>query len=649
MSRLFGILVTHRRPAALDAALAALSDPRHGLTRLVVVDNAAAEETPAILDRHPGLATTLLASPENLGPAGGIALGMQAVAAEADDDDWVVLLDDDNVNPGELALADLHAVAVAARSVDPAVAMVGAVGGRLDRRRGRIVRVPDEALAAELVPVDFVAGGQFPVISMAAIRRVGPFRADLFFGFDDLEFGLRLTKAGYRVLAHGPTWLARRRRFGRIGANVPPVERDPAPWRRYYAVRNLLLVLRSHQLRRAALVVTLTTLAGRPLADWHRRRPHRPVLARLTLLGLLDGWLGRTGRRVEPTPTPEQPSHPVGTRTDPRGRPRRQGTPPTHRLGPRSNAQGDRASGSHGVKVVYVAGYGRSGSTVLDLLLGQHPGWISCGELRHLPLAIRDGYRCACGKPVTACPRWAGVIDKLGGDPGALVAAFTARRDLLRVRNVFGLLWPRLLPVPHRDRLAALADAAGSLYGAIAAVTGATVVVDSSKDPLWGLLLARTPGIDLRVVQLVRDPRAVAHSWQRRRTRPELAGRDATMPVHSPIHSALEWDLRNVLAWMLGRVAGGFVRIRYEDLVADPLGVLRAVSAAAGEPLACRTTDLSAIDAANHTVAGNPVRFAAGRLVLRADEEWRSTMARRDRLVVGALTLPLLIAYGYGR
>ena len=52
--------------------------------------------------------------------------------------------------------------------------------------------------------------------------------------------------------------------------------------------------------------------------------------------------------------------------------------------------------------VLYIAGYGRSGSTVLDMLLGTHPRIIGGGELTHLfhhslaaliwPLARRYSY-----------------------------------------------------------------------------------------------------------------------------------------------------------------------------------------------------------------------------------------------------------------
>jgi hypothetical protein len=93
-----------------------------------------------------------------------------------------------------------------------------------------------------------------------------------------------------------------------------------------------------------------------------------------------------------------------------------------------------------------------------------------------------------------------------------------------------------------------------------------------------------------------------------------------------------------------------YLRLRYEDMVADPARGLREVLAHAGET---GEPDLSfvhgsCIDLAdNHLVDGNPVRFTKGSLRLRVDDDWCSQMPRRQRRIVTALTLPLLAAYGY--
>jgi hypothetical protein len=57
----------------------------------------------------------------------------------------------------------------------------------------------------------------------------------------------------------------------------------------------------------------------------------------------------------------------------------------------------------------------------------------------------------------------------------------------------------------------------------------------------------------------------------------------------------------------------------------------------------------SAVLSPSHTVAGNPMRFRTGPITLRRDDAWRSKLPRARRLLVTALTAPLLARYGYLR
>jgi hypothetical protein len=159
------------------------------------------------------------------------------------------------------------------------------------------------------------------------------------------------------------------------------------------------------------------------------------------------------------------------------------------------------------------------------------------------------------------------------------------------------------------------------------------------------LLLRGVPGIRVHVVHLVRDSRAVAYSWQRTRVRPEIGDATAYMPVRSPSQTSIEWDLKNALTHVLARRADGSTLITYESLVADHERVVADLArAVAGrdQPRVAR-----APGGANHTVAGNPMRFDAGELQVTPDVEWRDALDANDRRLVTALTWPWLWRYGY--
>ena len=264
----------------------------------MVVDNApSAEGRQIVRSVVPG--AEYVPASGNLGPAGGIAAGMELLLPEADDD-WIVTLDDDDPPVDVAVFATLMDYAADVAKRDPMVAGVGVEGQRFDRRRGRIVWVPDDALVGD-VSVDYIGGDFFPCYSVRAIRAVGTFRRDLFFGFDDLEYGLRMRTAGYSLYASGPVFCASRAANGDLGKDlVPSRSLGKLTWRRYYSLRNLVRILRDLGWFAAALRVTIVVGIAKPLANL--LVDPRLALGHLWLnaRACFDAWTGRMGRTVEP-------------------------------------------------------------------------------------------------------------------------------------------------------------------------------------------------------------------------------------------------------------------------------------------------------------------------------------------------------------
>ncbi|MGH9058576.1 MAG: hypothetical protein ACRDZY_03535, partial [Acidimicrobiales bacterium] len=69
------------------------------------------------------------------------------------------------------------------------------------------------------------------------------------------------------------------------------------------------------------------------------------------------------------------------------------------------------------VKVLYIAGWGRSGTTILDSVLAQLHGFCSVGELRWLwDRGLTEGWPCGCGAKVAVCEFWKQAVDLAFGD-----------------------------------------------------------------------------------------------------------------------------------------------------------------------------------------------------------------------------------------
>jgi len=308
------------------------------------------------------------------------------------------------------------------------------------------------------------------------------------------------------------------------------------------------------------------------------------------------------------------------------------------------------------VPVLYIGGWGRSGSTLLAHVLGDVPGFVSVGELRYVWQAGPAGNElCGCGLQFAECPFWAAVGQEAfgGWDKVDVDEVLRLEAAVLRHRKIPMLALGRLAPDHARD-VRRYGELTAQLYRGILAASGAEVIVDSTKNPPYAYFLraAQEAGISLRVVHLVRDSRGVVHSWMKRMARPEVAGGEAYFQEFTPFSAGVRWMQCNLAFEALRRLGTRTVRMRYESLAADPPGELERMFAALGEAGAHDTSAVGADSvtvSGQHSVRGNPMRFAHGRQQVRPDEAWRTGMARRTRSLVVLVTWPLLLRYGYLR
>lgn len=314
------------------------------------------------------------------------------------------------------------------------------------------------------------------------------------------------------------------------------------------------------------------------------------------------------------------------------------------------------------MKVLYFTGSGRSGTTVINNILGQLEGAFACGELRYLwRRGVTENHLCGCGRTFAECPVWVSImaspgrpgIDGPGDDDTPMTteeASAIATRLLQRlsVRRVPAMLARRAIgrtAVPaHPDD-----ETIAWLYRSIASQHEGAVIVDSSKLPPYGLLLGQLPGLEVFHLHVVRDARATAFSWQRTKLALDHAGGEQAMPKLVFWKSSLLWAWWNSLSVLLWRRDRNYLRVRYEDFVAAPQQTIERI----GERVGLSLHELpfesptSVRIAQTHSVAGNPSRHSTGIVQIRPDDEWRSAMPARDRRLVTAITAAVLVGFGY--
>jgi len=302
------------------------------------------------------------------------------------------------------------------------------------------------------------------------------------------------------------------------------------------------------------------------------------------------------------------------------------------------------------LKVLYVTGFGRSGTTILDNILGQLDGVFAAGELHYIwDRSLEQNRLCACGEAFSDCPVWQSVVASLGADFEPDTARLVQLRESLNPRRS---IWARLRGSSHSASpdVAEYAAAMERLYRGVADATDSRVVVDSSKSPALGHLLDLMPGIDPYVVHLVRDPRAVAFSWLKKKVYDPSGDEPMFMSQHPPARSAKLWLVWNLTAEMLwARRSGRYLRLRYEDFTDRPRETLEQVVRLILDevPPLPFVGDFEVDLTRSHSMAGNPSRFESGTVTISRDDTWRQQLPPSVQRLVTLLTWPLARRYGY--
>lgn len=258
-----------------------------------------------------------------------------------------------------------------------------------------------------------------------------------------------------------------------------------------------------------------------------------------------------------------------------------------------------------------------------------------------------ENQHCGCGQPFKSCPFWSEVFERAFGDSGEVHAEGIAELidSRLRTRHLLGasLLQRRLLADAET---AVLGEALSKLYQAIQYVSQASIIVDTSKSPVYGRLLQELEGLDVQALQLVRDPRAVSYSWQRIRRNPMTGALGLQIGL---VKSSLIWLAWNLAAMWLRAKRPGDLRLRYEDFIERPRAHFQTVAnfikvAFDGAPF----VGASAFKAKqNHILSGNFRRFEHGLISLTPDMEWKERMHPLDKALVTLVTFPGLPLFGY--
>jgi hypothetical protein len=188
------------------------------------------------------------------------------------------------------------------------------------------------------------------------------------------------------------------------------------------------------------------------------------------------------------------------------------------------------------------------------------------------------------------------------------------------------------------------------LLRSIQMISGCSMIVDSSKGVERAFALSLIPEVNLRIIQLVRDPRGVVWSHKKAFAKDLQNGLPRDIRSEPAWRAALYWCRMNVQAdWLRRRVGPErSMLVRYEDFMIDTLPVLQRIGRFIDMDLESvqRMIDEGQKLYFDHTIAGNRVRMQ-GELRLKYDQEWRQKLSVAERTVTEFLTAWLMVRYGY--
>ena len=298
------------------------------------------------------------------------------------------------------------------------------------------------------------------------------------------------------------------------------------------------------------------------------------------------------------------------------------------------------------MKVLFIGGMDRSGSTILGDTLGSFPGLSHFGEIHHFwGRGMLQNWQCGCGAFFAKCPFWTKVSahwkrESGAEDPREITSLRKSLYDHIRGGQYVG---PKELIGRYGGSLA-------SLYRALRDVSGCRVIVDSSKTAGHAVIASSLSGVDLWGVHLVRDPRAVAFSLARKK-RVQNTKDSGYMTQEGTYWACVKWmslnaRMEQVVRWKPHR----WLHVRYEDFVARPKEISeQIVRAVSDREFSSPFVEEGLVRMSpSHTVSGNPCRYHhSGEVRITADREWSTAMDPEEQSLAVDLTRQGLVKHGY--
>ena len=286
-------VMTYRRPEILGKTIVSLLGQTVQPEKILIIDNDPSFSAKAVAEKLTTFPIAYHSTGSNTGPAGAAAIGLKILAQEGYD--WIGWMDDDDPP----VFSDSFEKLLSLAQQHDNCGCVGAVGHHFNVKTGLINRVADHELEGEgSIAVDNIAGGMCKIVSANVFRKhhILP-NEKLFYGFEELEFDLRVKNAGYSLLTDKELYKRNRLNANRLGYKLKRglKKQESSLWREYYSTRNMLYILRQHHSGKAVTTLFVRSLL-KSIAGFRFGLQYGITNAGFILKALFHFLKGTTGR-----------------------------------------------------------------------------------------------------------------------------------------------------------------------------------------------------------------------------------------------------------------------------------------------------------------------------------------------------------------
>jgi hypothetical protein len=226
------------------------------------------------------------------------------------------------------------------------------------------------------------------------------------------------------------------------------------------------------------------------------------------------------------------------------------------------------------MKIVYIAGYGRSGSTILDLLLSNTDEAFGVGELTNLHKSgwINNEF-CSCGNRANDCDFWSKIKMNYECNSKMSIEEYHLQKTKYEkiTTGIFNLMFDYLF---QTKKYSAFKVSTKILYQLIADVSNKSVLIESSKSPLR-LLSLKLMGFNIKTLFLFRNGFSVLNSVRKPLKKDLENGIQQDLDPQSTLKTALSWKINNYMVLLF--CIGDNMKLKYESLIKNPSKIITSI------------------------------------------------------------------------